>query len=152
MSIKEIKNWFEAAVSTPIKDNERIQVGVHFEEICEMLDSLTESSSDSEYRTMISNANQAMRILSNELKKNPKFDLTIKSHLELLDSLCDQIVTATGVAHMYGFDILGALSEVSRSNNSKFEDGKPVFNENGKITKGKDYYKPYLVPFLVNIV
>lgn len=68
--------------------------------------------------------------------------------VELLDSLADQIVTAVGVAHMMGFDILGALEEVNRSNFSKFEDGKPVFDANGKITKGKDYVKPNLEHFV----
>ena len=65
-----------------------------------------------------------------------------------LDALADGIVTATGMAHMAGMDIVGALGEVNRSNWSKFEDGKPVFNENGKIAKGKDYSKPELKPYL----
>ena len=68
--------------------------------------------------------------------------------IALLDALADQIVTVTGVANAFGFDILGALEEVNRSNFSKFEDDKPVFNEQGKITKGKDYSKPNLKPFI----
>lgn len=68
--------------------------------------------------------------------------------IELLDSLCDQIVTAVGVAHMLGMDIEGALKEVNDSNMSKFEDGKAVFNENGKIKKGKHYRKPNLASFV----
>ena len=67
---------------------------------------------------------------------------------ELLDALVDQIVTAVGVGHMMGMDVLGALEEINRSNFSKFEDGKPVFDENGKITKGKDYVKPNLEKFV----
>ena len=35
-----------------------------------------------------------------------------------------------------------------RSNNSKFENGKPIFNEQGKIMKGKDYSEPDLAPFV----
>jgi predicted HAD superfamily Cof-like phosphohydrolase len=70
------------------------------------------------------------------------------NEIELLDSLADQIVTAIGVAHMMGFDILGALQEVNRSNFSKFEDGKAVFDENGKIRKGKDYTPPNLESFV----
>jgi predicted HAD superfamily Cof-like phosphohydrolase len=71
-----------------------------------------------------------------------------QSKIELLDSLADQIVTAIGVAHMFGFDISGALAEVNRSNFSKFEDGKPVFDANGKITKGKNYTPPELTPYI----
>lgn len=70
------------------------------------------------------------------------------NQIELLDALCDQIVTAIGVAHMFGFDIQGALQEVANSNDSKFEDGKPVFNEHGKIAKGKNYFKPELAKFI----
>ena len=67
---------------------------------------------------------------------------------ELLDALSDQLVTICGVGYMLGFDMLGALAEVNRSNFSKFENGKPVFNEQGKIVKGKHYSKPDLKPFL----
>ena len=65
-----------------------------------------------------------------------------------MDALCDQLVTICGVGYMLGFDMLGALAEVNRSNFSKFENGKPVFNEQGKIVKGKHYSKPDLKPFL----
>ena len=68
--------------------------------------------------------------------------------IELLDSLCDQIVTAIGVAHMLGMDIENALAEVNRSNHSKFEDGKPVFNAQGKISKGVNYTPPKLGKFI----
>lgn len=70
-----------------------------------------------------------------------------KGKIELLDSLCDQIVTAIGVAHMMGFDIESALNEVNRSNWSKFIDGKAVFDENGKIAKPDTYSKPDLTSF-----
>lgn len=49
---------------------------------------------------------------------------------------------------MMGFDMVGALKEVNASNYSKFENGKPVFNEQGKIAKGKDYFKPNLTTYL----
>ena len=67
---------------------------------------------------------------------------------DLLDALCDQIVTAIGVGYMAGFDMAGALQEVIRSNASKFENGKPLFDENGKIRKGKDYTQPELAQFV----
>jgi predicted HAD superfamily Cof-like phosphohydrolase len=66
---------------------------------------------------------------------------------ELLDALCDQIVTAVGVAHMFGMDIESALNEVNASNWSKFVDGNPVFNEHGKIAKGPGYFEPKIAEF-----
>ena len=66
----------------------------------------------------------------------------------LLDSLADQIVTAIGVGHMFGMDVLGALAEVDRSNWSKFVDGKPQFDANGKIAKPATYSPPDLARFI----
>ena len=48
---------------------------------------------------------------------------------------------------MEGMDIVGALDEVNRSNFSKFVNGKPVFDENGKIKKGANYKEPDLKRF-----
>ena len=84
---------------------------------------------------------EAMRFLTDEVF--PGFDKT-----ELLDALCDQIITAIGVAHMFGMNIEGALTEINRSNWSKFVNEAPVFDENGKITKGPDYTPPDLTEFL----
>ena len=75
-------------------------------------------------------------------------DPVLDSRRELLDALCDQIVTAVGVAYMLGMDIQGALNEVNRSNWSKFVDGKAVFNEQGKIAKSENYTPPQLVEFV----
>lgn len=48
-----------------------------------------------------------------------------------------------------GFDMSGALKEVNLSNWSKFdENGNPIFNENGKIVKGENYFKPDLAKFV----
>ena len=62
-------------------------------------------------------------------------------------ALCDQVFTAIGVAYMMGYDIAGALEEVCCSNESKFEDGGPVFDADGKIAKGRNYTTPDLKRF-----
>ena len=49
---------------------------------------------------------------------------------------------------MMGFDIIGALNEVNNSNWSKFENGKAIFDGNGKIKKGTNYFKPNLIKFI----
>lgn len=148
MSIHEIKNWFELSMPNPSKDNQRVQLGVHAEEFKEMLDVVHETSADCRYQTTIESTNAIVHRFAETLKKNKDFNLSIKDRKEFLDALCDQIVTAIGCSHVFGFDIIGALAEVSRSNNSKFVDGKPLFNENGKIAKGPDYKKPELDQFL----
>ena len=51
-------------------------------------------------------------------------------------------------SHMFGLDIEGALAEVIRSNYSKFVDGKPVFDANGKIAKPATYSPPDLTAFV----
>lgn len=151
MTIKEIKNWFELAIPNPTVDNQRVQVGVHFEECSEMLETMHEEfkhNSDGYISLKTEIAHNYLNSLADTLKKNKDYSLVVTDRKELLDSLCDQIVTAVGVGHMYGFDILGALAEVSRSNTSKFVDGKPVFNDVGKIAKGTAYTPPNLEPFL----
>jgi len=67
-----------------------------------------------------------------------------QAKIDLLDALCDQIVTATGVGHMMNMKLPLALEEVNASNYSKFVNGEPIFNENKKIMKGPSYFKPSL--------
>jgi len=74
--------------------------------------------------------------------------IVVVDSIDLLDALADQIVTATGVGTFLGMNVPGALAEVNRSNYSKFEDGEPVFNENKKVMKGKDYTPPDLTPYV----
>lgn len=134
--IVEIKKWFELAVPKPTDKNRAVQLGCHYEECSEMLDA-----------TLDWEAQEKVESVACDWKRGID-DVSGLDKTELLDALCDQIVTAVGVAHMFGFDIVGALNEVNRSNFSKFVDGKPVFNEQGKIAKPESYTPPNLEPFL----
>lgn len=109
-----------------------------------MLNAIT--SNNLERASQIDALRVAIDHVGNLLKKDN--NIVIKDSVELLDSLADQIVTATGVGTFLGMNVPGALSEVNRSNYSKFEDGEPVFNENKKVMKGKDYTPPYLTPYI----
>jgi predicted HAD superfamily Cof-like phosphohydrolase len=140
MSLKRTKEWFEQAIPEPTIEQACIQIGCHFEEVDEMQQCLGNS-----YR-IDDAANYFKMAPQHEVEILGNFSDGIKE--ELLDSLVDQIVTAVGVGHMLDMDVLGALEEVNRSNFSKFENGKAVFDENGKITKGKNYSKPNLKPFV----
>lgn len=87
--------------------------------------------------------------LADRLKeKEEAFSINSDNRLAILDALCDQIVTATGIGTFLGMSVPGALSEVNRSNFSKFVNGEPLFNENQKVMKGPDYTPPELSPFI----
>ncbi|KGQ27274.1 nucleoside triphosphate pyrophosphohydrolase family protein [Gallibacterium anatis] len=139
--IKSIENWFKEAKPKPTEKDQAVQIGCHYEEVNEMVLAL-QNSHDSNLNDLLYANSYHYKKYVNELK------LTKSQKIELLDALCDQIVTAVGVAYMLGFDIVGALQEVNDSNWSKFENGKAIFDENGKIKKGKNYFKPNLEKFI----
>jgi len=143
MDIKDIKNWFEIAIPEPTIEQACIQIGCHYEEVAEMADALYDPTLSEETDRV---ANQYKDVEKYYIASLDSLDAIEK--IEILDSLCDQIVTAIGVAHMLGMDIGSALNEVNRSNYSKFEDGKPVFNSQGKISKGVNYTPPDLTSFI----
>lgn len=141
--------WFKLAVPKPNNNNKRVQRGCHFEEVVEELQNLeVEYSLDSLTRAVVSRATNNMKLLSTALKKG-SINLEPKDRVEDLDALIDQIVTSIGKAHMMGYDIMGALKEVNDSNYSKFKDGKPIFDEDGKIAKNPStYFNPDLGKFV----
>lgn len=143
--MKDIKKWFELAIPNPTIEQACIQIGCHYEEVAEMAEALNDITLNEDIDLVACKYKAIDAKYINSLFASISHD-DIK--VDLLDSLCDQIVTAIGVGHTLGMDILGALEEVNRSNHSKFEDGKPVFNEQGKISKGVNYTKPELARFI----
>ena len=72
-----------------------------------------------------------------------------KDIVEVADALTDILYVTYGAGHSFGIDLDKCFKEVQRSNMSKLdEDGKPIFNENGKVMKGPNYFKPNLKQFL----
>lgn len=143
-------NWFKQAVPAPTKRNFDIQYGVHAEEFLEGLEAITVVYTEENAKALddFYVLRSALKNVADALKQGR---LTIKAvdKQELLDSLCDQHVTATGIAYMAGFKFEDAKGEVDRSNWSKFKDGKAIFDENGKIAKNKEtYFKPDLSKFI----
>lgn len=139
--IDSIFNWFKKAVPEPNHKNIHTQIGVHFEEVAEML--LALSWDDEQTEVLLHNAYISNHLLANHLKNNVgalNLDMSNEAKIELLDALCDQIVTATGVGYMLGMKLPMALEEVNASNYSKFVNGEPIFNENLKIMKGPNYF------------
>ena len=68
---------------------------------------------------------------------------------EVADALTDILYVTYGAGHAFGINLDKCFDEVQNSNMSKLgKDGKPIFNENGKVTKGPNYFKPNLSQFL----
>ena len=70
---------------------------------------------------------------------------------EVADALTDILYVTYGAGHAFGVDLDKCFDEVQNSNMSKLgSDGKPIYNENGKVMKGPNYFKPDLNKFLKN--
>ena len=68
---------------------------------------------------------------------------------EVADALTDILYVTYGAGHAFGIDLDNCFDEVQKSNMSKLgSDGKPIYNENGKVMKGPNYFKPNLKKFL----
>jgi len=69
--------------------------------------------------------------------------------LEVADALTDILYVAYGAGHAFGIDLDKCFDEVQNSNMSKLgENGKPIYNESGKVMKGPKYFKPDLSKFI----
>ena len=69
--------------------------------------------------------------------------------LEVADALTDILYVTYGAGHAFGIDLDNCFDEVQKSNMSKLgTDGKPIYNQSGKVMKGPKYFKPNLKQFL----
>ena len=72
-----------------------------------------------------------------------------KDLLEVADALTDILYVTYGAGHAFGINLDKCFEEVQNSNMSKLgEDGKPIYNESGKVMKGPKYFKPDLTKFV----
>ena len=68
---------------------------------------------------------------------------------EVADALTDILYVTYGAGHAFGIDLDKCFKEVQNSNMSKLgKDGKPIYNKNGKVMKGPNYFKPNLSKFV----
>ena len=68
---------------------------------------------------------------------------------EVADALTDILYVTYGAGHAFGIDLDKCFAEVQSSNMSKLgSDGKPIYNEKGKVMKGPNYFKPNLNKFV----
>ena len=89
----------------------------------------------------ISLINEELEELKQAMKNN---DLK-----EVVDALTDILYVTYGAGHAFGVNLDKCFDEVQKSNMSKLgEDGKPIYNEAGKVMKGPSYFKPDLSKFI----
>ena len=72
-----------------------------------------------------------------------------KDLVEIADALTDILYVTYGAGHAFGINLDKCFDEVQNSNMSKLDvNGKPIYNEFGKVLKGPNYFKPNLRKFL----
>lgn len=72
-----------------------------------------------------------------------------KDLLEVADALTDILYVTYGAGHAFGINLDKCFEEVQNSNMSKLDqNGKPIYNESGKVMKGPNYFKPDLSKFV----
>ena len=87
--------------------------------------------------------------LINEELEELKKAISENNIVEVADALTDILYVTYGAGHSFGIDLDKCFNEVQESNMSKLgEDGKPIYNEHGKVMKGPKYFKPDLSKFL----
>lgn len=139
-TLTTINIWHRRARPEPTEANFNVQLGCHFEEFVEMLETL--AANPTAERSFI-DLKIYVKGFAEGLKRG-EVTMGITDRKEFLDSMADQVVTAVGVGHCANMDVPAACERVDNSNWSKFVDGQPQFNEHGKITKGPYYAPPDL--------
>ena len=89
-----------------------------------------------------------INLISEELEELKKA-ISDNDITEVADALTDILYVTYGAGHAFGINLDKCFNEVQESNMSKLDkNGKPIFNENGKVMKGPSYFKPDLSKFL----
>ena len=89
-----------------------------------------------------------LKLIKEELEELEQA-LNDKNILEVADALTDILYVTYGAGHSFGINLDACFEEVQRSNMSKLgEDGKPIYNEYGKVMKGPNFSKPNLKQFI----
>ena len=72
-----------------------------------------------------------------------------KDLVEVADALTDILYVTYGAGHAFGINLDACFEEVQNSNMSKLDkDGKPIYNDKGKVMKGPNYFKPDLSKYI----
>ena len=117
------------------------KVGLFMKTFCQEVKTTPSLSSEKINNLRISLINEELEEFKEAIKNN---DLK-----EVVDALTDILYVTYGAGHAFGVNLDKCFDEVQRSNMSKLgEDGKPIYNDAGKVMKGPKYFKPDLSKFL----
>ena len=117
------------------------KVGTFMKTFGQEVKSKSELSSEKINTLRISLINEELDELKTAIKDN--------NILEVADALTDILYVTYGAGHSFGIDLDKCFHEVQKSNMSKLgKDGKPIYNETGKVMKGPNYVKPNLLKYL----
>ena len=117
------------------------KVGLFMKTFCQEVKTTPSLSSEKINNLRISLINEELEEFKEAIKNN---DLK-----EVVDALTDILYVTYGAGHAFGINLDKCFDEVQRSNMSKLgEDGKPIYNNAGKVMKGPKYFKPDLSKFL----
>jgi predicted HAD superfamily Cof-like phosphohydrolase len=146
--ITKTMEFFSKAFPSPVSKNLHTQLGVHYEEIAEFTRAF--KGKDQKTQFLLDMMGTAAEAMAKYLKESDNvIDIKPEMREEILDGICDQIVTGTGVGYFLQMDVPGGFGEVNRSNFSKFGvDGEPKYDQNLKMVKGPNYFKPDLKQYI----
>ena len=117
------------------------KVGIFMKTFGQELKTKSELSTEKINKLRISLIEEELEELKQAIKEN-----NIK---EVADALTDILYVTYGAGHAFGINLDKCFEEVQNSNMSKLgDDGKPIYNENGKVMKGPSYFKPDLNKFI----
>ena len=117
------------------------KVGIFMKTFGQEVKTKAELSNNKINELRISLINEELEELKKAIKDN---DI-----LEVADALTDILYVAYGAGHAFGINLDKWFNEVQDSNMSKLdENGRPIYNEHGKVMKGPDYFKPDLNKFV----
>ena len=117
------------------------KVGVFMKTFGQELKSKSELSNEKINNLRINLINEELEELKNAIKQN---DI-----LEVADALTDILYVTYGAGHAFGINLDVCFDEVQNSNMSKLDtNGKPIYNNVGKVMKGPNYFKPDLSKFV----
>lgn len=133
------KDWFEVTDPQPTQYRLNSQFGAHLEEVREMFPEI--SSGNPEVDAKMQLIDTLLSEVAN-LFKSQQVDLKVLNNKKFFDSMLDQRVTLTGVAHLKGYDYDEGVARVDVANFTKFVDGVPQYKEGGKVAKGLYFVEP----------
>ena len=117
------------------------KVGIFMKTFGQELKTKSELSTEKINKLRISLIEEELEELKLAIKEN-----NIK---EVADALTDILYVTYGAGHAFGINLDECFDEVQKSNMSKLDvDGKPIFNDKGKVMKGPSYFKPDLNKFI----